>query len=70
MSAYPPHEFAVFQAISDAMKMERAERVDYVFPVEGGRIVMEAVFIPNHPDTIAGPRLLPDPPRVDRRRRA
>jgi hypothetical protein len=70
MPGLPPHVDAVFQAITGAMAIERDDRIGYTFPVTGGRIVLEAAFIPDPPDTGEGIRLLPDLPKVERFRQA
>ena len=58
----PLHETALLKAIIAAMDAEQDQRVQYSFPVHGGRIIIDASFIPTNPAPWEPLRVLPDPP--------
>lgn len=65
-----PHEAAILRALLGAMEVKSTHRLDCCFPIDGGRIVMEAAFIPDPPAAGHGLRALPDLPRGARRKNA
>lgn len=60
----PPHETALLEAIIDAMEAVQDQRVQYSFPVQDGRIIVDAAFIPKGREPWESLRVLPDPPTV------
>ena len=57
----PPHETALLRAAINAMEAEQDQRVQYTFPVQGGRVIIDAAFIPKNRAPWEPLRLLPDP---------
>ena len=62
MPNLPPHEITLLHAAIAAMEAEQDQRVQHSFPVQDGRIIIDAAFIPKGREPWEPLRVLPDPP--------